>query len=168
MTRNTISLDDHMIDATGDAGGDGDGRIQLPHLPARLLLAALLVSLLMVPVGLMLAALGVWVLEFSGGAADDTSIVVAIAGYLVADFWGGGLVAALTKARAFPIALAWGIARIVGLVAIALVSTKMAPFIPVQLALAVPVAWAGARTSRKQAALRRHMMAEAAARDRAG
>ncbi|MCZ4496006.1 MAG: hypothetical protein JWM25_589, partial [Thermoleophilia bacterium] len=141
----------------------GNG-FRVPRVPPRLLLAALLVSLVMLPVGLGLAALGVWVLELSGGAARDTSIVVAIAGFLVAEFWGGGLVAALTKARELPIAVAWGIARIVALVGMAFLSTKMAPFIPVQLVLAVPAAWAGARTSRKQAALRRQMLADSARR----
>lgn len=130
------------------------------QLPSRLLLAAAIVALLMVPVGIFLAALGVFVLEVSGGAARDTSLVVAVAGFLVADFWGGGIVTALTRARALQVAVAWGIARAVLLVCIALVAHRMAPLLPVQLVLAVPAAWAGARVARKQAALRRQIRAE--------
>lgn len=120
----------------------------------RLILAASLVALLMVPVGIFLAALGVKVLDISGGAARDTSIVVGIAGYLVSDFWGGGIVAALTRVKALQVALVWGSVRFVLLLAAALVAPSLAILIPIQLGLAVPAAWAGARTARKQAALR--------------
>jgi hypothetical protein len=128
-------------------------------LHPRLVLAAFLVALLMLPVGIALSAAGVGVLKLSGGAARDTSIVVAIAGFLVTDFWGGGIVAAMTKVTAIRVALAWAITRLVVLVVVALVANRMAPFIPVQLAFAVPAAWAGARASRKQAALRRQQQA---------
>ena len=133
---------------------------ELVRLHPRLLLAACIVSVLMVPVGVFLAALGVWVLEVSGGAARDTGIVVGIAGFAVADFWGGGLVAALTRARAVQVAVAWGIARLLVLVLIALVAPRLAAVLPIQLALAVPAAWAGARVARKQAALRRQIQLE--------
>jgi hypothetical protein len=133
---------------------------ELLRLHPRLLLAAGIVAVLMVPVGLVLAALGVWVLDVSGGAATDTSLVVGIAGYLVSDFWGGGIVASLTKARAPQVAVAWGLARLVVLVAFAVVASELAPTLPVQLALAVPAAWAGARVARKQAALRRQVELE--------
>jgi len=141
---------------------------RIPRLHPRLLLASLLVALVMLPVGFLIAALGVFVLKVSGGAASDTSLVVAVAGFLVADFWGGGIVAALTRARAPQVAVAWAICRIPLLLLIAVFATKMAPAIPVQFVLAVPAAFAGARVSRKQAALRRQIRAEqerAATRD---
>jgi hypothetical protein len=130
------------------------------RLHPRLLLAAMIVAVLMVPVGIFLAALGVWVLDISGGAARDTSIVVGLAGYLVSDFWGGGIVASLTRVRAPQVAVAWGLARLVVLALFALVAPSLLPVLPVQLALAIPAAWAGARVARKQAALRRQIRAE--------
>lgn len=133
---------------------------ELLRLHPRLLMAAGLVTVLMFPVGLFLAALAIAVLEVSGGAARDTSIVVAMAGYVVADFWGGGIVAALTRARAPQVAAAWGLSRLVVLVLLGLVAPKLAVVLPVQLLLAVPAAWAGARVARKQAALRRQVRAE--------
>ena len=135
---------------------------ELLRLHPRLLLAAALVAVLMFPVGLFLAAVGVFVLELSGGAARDTSIVVAVAGYVVADFWGGGIVAALTRARAPQVAAAWGVARLGVLVLVALAAPKLLALVPIQLLLAVPAAWAGARVARKQAALRRQIRAEQA------
>jgi hypothetical protein len=134
----------------------------LLRLHPRLLLAAMIVAILMVPVGLFLAALGVWVLDVSGGAARDTAIVVGIAGYVVSDFWGGGIVAALTRVRARQVAVAWALARLVVLVLVALAAPALAPMVPVQLALAVPASWAGARVARKQAALRRQIELERA------
>lgn len=132
----------------------------LLRLHPRLLLAAMIVATLLVPVGIFVAALGIWVLDFSGGAARDTSVVVGIAGYLVSDFWGGGIVASLTKVRAPQVAIAWGIARLVVLLVIALVAPSLLAVLPVQLVLAIPAAWAGARVARKQAALRRQIRAE--------
>lgn len=136
---------------------------ELLRLHPRLLGAAALVAVLMFPVGLVLAAIGIAVLELSGGAARDTSIVVAIAAYVVADFWGGGAVAALTRARAPQVAVAWGVARFGVLVLVVLAAPRLAAVLPVQLLLAVPAAWAGARVARKQAALRRQIRAEQAA-----
>ena len=137
----------------------------------RLLLAAAIVSVLMVPVGLFLAAVGVKVLDLSGGAARDTSIVVGIAGVLVSDFWGGGIVASVTRARAPQVAVAGGIVRLVALVALlafGVVDSGLVPLVPLQLALAVAAAWAGARVARKQAALRRQIERErGAAEERA-
>lgn len=130
---------------------------QLLRIHPRLLLAALLVSVLMLPAGLFLAALGVWVLEVAGGAARDTGVVVGIAGFLVSDFWGGGLTTALTRARAVQVAVAWGMARLLVLLLVALVVPKLLPVLPIQLALAIPAAWAGSRVARKQAALRRQV-----------
>lgn len=138
----------------------------LLQLHPRLLLAAGIVAVLMVPVGMFLAALGVWVLDISGGAARDTSIVVGIAGYVVSDFWGGGIVATLTRARAPQVAVAWGLVRLVILVLVVVAAPSLAPMVPVQLLLAVPAAWAGARVARKQASLRRQIEAERG--DRAG
>lgn len=132
----------------------------LLRLHPRLLLGACIAAVVMFPVGLFLAAVGVAVLELSGGAARDTSIVVAIAGYVVADFWGGGIVAAITKARAPQVAAAWGAGRLLVLVLVALLAPGVAALLPVQLVLAVPAAWAGARVARKQAALRRQIRAE--------
>src|SRR5690606_5764425 len=106
--------------------------VERPH--PRAVLAALLVAIVMVPVGLFLAALGVWVLELSGGAARDTSIVVAVAAFAISDFWGGAIVATLTRARAPQVAVCWAIARLTVLVLIALVATRMLPLVPVQLA----------------------------------
>lgn len=133
---------------------------ELFRLHPKLLLAAGLVAMLMLPVGFFLAALGVWVLDVSGGAANDTSIVVSMAGVLVTEFWGGGMVAALTKARAPHVAVAWGIVRLVLLLLVALVVPRLLPVVPVQLALAIPAAYAGARVARKQAALRRQIERE--------
>lgn len=148
------SLDD-------DSGerGPSDLRAAL-RLHPRLLLASALVALVMVPVGIFVAALGVWILEVSGGAARDTSIVVAIAGYLVSDFWGGGLVSTLTRARAPQVAVAWALARLLGLAVFVAVAPSLAPLAPVQLLLAVPAAYAGARVARKQASLRRQIVEE--------
>lgn len=133
---------------------------ELVRLHPRLLLASGLVALVMLPVGAFLAALGVWVLDVSGGAAKDTSIVVGIAGVLVTEFWGGGLVATLTKVRAAQVAGAWGIVRLVALVLVALVAPGLWPVVPIQLALAIPAAYAGARIARKQASLRRQIQLE--------
>ncbi len=135
----------------------------LLRIHPRLLLAAALVSIVMVPVGLFLAALGVKVLDISGGAARDTSIVVGIAGYLVSDFWGGGIVVALTRVRANQVPVAWGIARAGVLVLFVLAAPSLLAFAPIQLLLAIPASWAGARVARKQAALRRHIERERAA-----
>jgi len=146
----------HDDETLAPAAGRFDLR-ELLRLHPRLVLAALLVSVVMVPVGVFLAALGVWVLEVSGGAAKDTGVVVGIAGFVVADFWGGGLVAALTRARAPQVAMAWGIARLLVLLLAALVVTRLFAVLPIQLALSVPAAWAGARVARKQAALKRQI-----------
>jgi hypothetical protein len=137
---------------------------ELLQLHPRLLLAAMIIAVLMLPVGLILAAIGIGVLKVSGGAAHDTSIVVGIAGFVVADFWGGGAVAAITRARAPQVGVAWGLARLVVLGLLALAASGMAKFLPVQLVLAVPAAWAGARAARKQASLRRQIRAERDAR----
>jgi hypothetical protein len=133
---------------------------ELLHLHPRLLLAAAIIAVVMFPVGLFLAALAIGVLELSGGAARDTSIVVAVAGYVVADFWGGGAVAAITRARAPQVAAAWGVARLVILVLVAIAAPKLVAVVPIQLLLAIPAAYAGARVARKQAALRRQIRAE--------
>jgi hypothetical protein len=155
-------LDPHAHDQLDD---DADLRPaidvrELLHLHPRLLLAAGIVAIVMFPVGLFLAALAIGVLKVSGGAATDTSVVVAIAGYVVADFWGGGAVAALTRARAPQVAAAWALARLVILVLVVLVAPKLLPVAPIQLLLAIPAAYAGARVARKQAALRRQIRAE--------
>lgn len=148
-----------LHDDTLDEAAPLDMR-ELFRLHPRLLLAAGLVALFMLPVGGFLAALGVWVLDVSGGAAKDTSIVVGMAGVLVTEFWGGGLVATLTKVRAAQVAVAWGIARLVLLVLVALVAPGLWPVVPIQFALAIPAAYAGARVARKQAALRRQIELE--------
>ena len=145
-----------------DAHHDRFDLRELLRLHPRLILAACIVAVLMVPVGMFVAALGVWVLDFSGGAARDTSVVVGMAGVLVSDFWGGGLVTALTKVRAAQVAVAWGIARLLVLLLLALVVSNLLPILPIQLALAIPAAYVGARVARKQAALRRQIELERA------
>jgi hypothetical protein len=137
---------------------------ELLRLQPRLMLAAAIVAVGMFPVGLFLAALAIGVLQLSGGAARDTSVVVAVAGYAVADFWGGGVVAALTRARAPKVATAWAIARAGVLLLVVLVAPKLLAVAPIQLLLAIPFAWAGARVARKLAALRRQTRAERVAR----
>ena len=132
----------------------------LLRLHPRLLLAAVLVAVVMVPVGLFLAALGVKVLDVSGGAASDTSIVVGIAGYLVSDFWGGGIVVALTGVRARQVPVAWAIARALVITLTVLAAPSLLAYAPIQLLLAIPASWAGARVARKQQALRRHIERE--------
>jgi hypothetical protein len=134
----------------------------LLRLHPRLLLAAAMVAVVMFPVGLFLAALAIGVLKVSGGAAHDTSIVVAMTGYVVADFWGGGIVTHLTRARAPQVAAAWGVARAGVLVLVALAAPGLLAVVPIQLLLAIPAAWAGARVARKQAALKRQIRVEQA------
>lgn len=139
--------------------------VERPH--PRVVLASFLVGILMLIVGLFLAALGVKVLDLSGGAAKDTSLVVAVAAFAVADFWGGGLVTALTRAKISQVTLGWAIARGVILVLIAIVVQRMLPLVPLQLALAVVAAWAGSRMSHKQLSMRREIAAERQAADAA-
>ena len=150
------TLEDQLLDDDPGESAPLDLR-ELFRLHPRLLLAAGLVALFMLPVGGFLAALGVKVLDVSGGAATDTSIVVGMAGVLVTEFWGGGLVATLTKVRAAQVAVAWGVVRLVLLLLVALVAPGLWPVVPIQLALAIPAAYAGARVARKQAALRRQI-----------
>lgn len=139
---------------------------RLPELPRRLVLAAFIVALVMVPIGLFLSVIGIALLNAFGGAANDTSMVVVITAYVVTDFWGGGFLQALTKARSSQVTFAWGIARGVLLVLIALAVTRYALLLPVQFLLALPAAWAGARASRKQAQLRAQVRLQRAAHDR--
>lgn len=146
-----------------DDHGERRWVIERPH--PRAVLAALLVAVAMLVIGLFLAALGVKVLDLSGGAARDTSIVVAIAAFVVSDFWGGGLVTMLTRTRPAQVALVWGIARTVILLLVALVATRMLVFVPLQLALAIPAAWAGSRVAHKQLQLRRAIAADRARDD---
>lgn len=150
------TLEEHLLDDDQGESAPLDLR-ELFRLHPRLLLAAGLVALFMLPVGGFLAALGVKVLDLSGGAATDTSIVVGMAGVLVTEFWGGGLVATLTKVRAVQVAVAWGVVRLALLLLLALVVPALWPVVPIQLVLAVPAAYAGARVARKQAALRRQI-----------
>ena len=49
----------------------------------------------------------------------------------------------------------WTLVKIV-----ALVVPRLMPVVPIQLALAIPAAWAGARVARKQASLRRQIAHE--------
>ncbi len=153
-------LDDEQLEPSLDLRALARVRVH-----PRLLLAAMLVSVGMTPLGIVLAALGVKVLDWSGGAAHDTSVVVGIAGYLVTDFWGGGLVTTLTRARPPQVAVAWAIARTAILLVALLITNAAFGVLVAQLALAIPAAWAGARTARKQAALRRHVEAERRARE---
>lgn len=136
---------------------------ELLRMHPRLLLAAFLVGLLMVPAGVFLAALGVWVLQMAGGAARDTGLVIAIAGFAVSDFWGGGITTALTRVRAPQVAVAWLVARLPVFAVIALLAGSHAPLVLVQVLLSLPAAWAGARVARKQAALRAQIRRESAA-----
>lgn len=123
-----------------------------PH--PRLVLASALVTILMLPVGFVLSAIGIWGLEISGGAANDTSLVVLVTAFAVSDFWGGGIVATITKVRAREAATTWLMTRGALLLLLALVLPKMLPLLPIQIGLAFFAAWAGARSARKQAHLR--------------
>lgn len=146
--------------------GQRSWTIERPH--PRAVLAALLIAFGMLIVGLFLAAVGVKVLDLSGGAARDTSLVVAVAAFVVTDFWGGGLVTMLTRARTAQVTLVWTIARGVILLLVALVATRMLPLVPLQLALAIPAAWAGSRVAHKQLQLRRAIAADRVATAREG
>jgi hypothetical protein len=160
-----MNMDD-LSGASADTKDEGDEtRPQLRTIVhPKVVLASLLMSLVMLPVGFLLAAVGVAVLEWSGGAAADTSLVISVAGFAVADFWGGGIVAALTKARAIQVGAAWVVARSVLLVTLMLLANGDAALVvPLQIAIAFPAAWAGARVIRKQASLRREIEAARAA-----
>ena len=156
----------HQYDEDDLLDGEPEPRLDLRELfrlHPRLLLAALLVGVVMLPLGALLARLGVWVLDISGGAASDTSVVVGMAGVAVTDFWGGGLVTTLTRVRAAQVAVAWGIIRLALLVVLftSIVDDPIA-VLPIQLVVAVFAADAGARVARKQAALRRQIERERA------
>ncbi len=156
----------HQYDEDDLLDGEPEPRLDLRELfrlHPRLLLAALLVGVVMLPLGALLARLGVWVLDISGGAASDTSVVVGMAGVAVTDFWGGGLVTTLTRVRAAQVAVAWGIIRLALLVVLftSIVDDPIA-VLPIQLVVAVFAAYAGARVARKQAALRRQIERERA------
>lgn len=125
----------------------------LTPMPRQLLKYAAVGTLVMLVVGMFVAALGIGALKLFGGAAQDTSMVVLTAAYAIADFWGGGLVYLYTRARPFDVARAWALTRAVtlaGLVAIAGMKPEVAA---VQLVLAVPAAWFGALLVRKHEAL---------------
>lgn len=121
----------------------------------RLLIRAVPCVLAMSLVGLFLSVLGIFVLKVSGGAAHDTSLVVMVAAFAVSDFWGGGVLAALGRAGARETAIAWGVVRAVALLLAALAFPRLAVLVPVQLIIAVPAAFLGARVGARQAALRR-------------
>jgi hypothetical protein len=108
----------------------------------------------MVPVSVVLAAIGIFVLDLAGGAATDTSLVVTITAVLVTDFWAGGIIRALTRIPARDIAVVWGIARAIILVLAALLIHRLAIIAPLQLVLAVPVAYVGAIAAARQAQLK--------------
>jgi hypothetical protein len=135
--------------------------IQRTDLPRRRdFVAALLVALVMLVVGLFLAGIGVKVLDLSGGAARDTSLVVAVAAFAISDFWGGGLLTTLTRAQTLQVVIAWSVVRAVLLLLIGLVAHRLLLVAPVQLALAVPAAWAGSRIAHKQLQMRRAIAAD--------
>ena len=127
---------------------------QLFHLNPRILIAALLCSVVMIPVGLVLSVLGVFVLKLAGGADTDTGLVVFVAAIAVSDFWGGGATWALTKAARRDVTISWGIARIPALVVSALISTRLAIVAPIELLLALPAAWLGVSMAHTQSRLR--------------
>jgi hypothetical protein len=121
----------------------------------RVIACAALVAVAMVPVSVVLAALGIFVLELAGGAATDTSLVVTITAVLVTDFWAGGIIRALTRIPARDIAIIWGIARAIVLILAALLIHRLALVAPLQLLLAVPVAYVGAIAAARQSQLKK-------------
>jgi hypothetical protein len=117
--------------------------------------AAIWLSFVFAAAGLLLVALAVLGLEWSGGAARDTSIVVAIAALAVTDFWAGGAMRAVTGLPLKPNLVCWMTARSAWLILIAIIFPAFALVIPVQIALAAAAFVAGTRfadTMRKSTA----------------
>jgi hypothetical protein len=129
-------------------------RREVLGMPLRVPAVALLAAAAMLPVGLFLSGAGVLVLQVSGGAATDTSLVVMVAAFCVTDFWGGSLLHALTKRSSREVAVVWLCARAVVLLVVVLAAHGFAVAAPVAFVLAAPAAWLGAQVGAKQAALR--------------
>ena len=123
-------------------------------LRRRLLACAALVSAAMLFVGVLLAAVGILLLEMSGGAARDTSLVILVVAYAITDFWGASVVAVLTRGRIQDVTAAWTIVRTVTLVGFAVIAPQMYAIAAVMIVLAPAAAWAGARIGRAQAIMR--------------
>ncbi len=127
---------------------------EVRFLHPKLLMASAICAMVMIPTGMILTSLGVFVLKVSGGAATDTSLVILTAGFAVSDFWGGGIVKHLTRAADRDVAIAWLIARSVILVLFALVFSNLLILVPIQLVVALGAAYAGARVAAAQRMLR--------------
>lgn len=120
----------------------------------RTLVKAFFIGVLMLIVGSFFAALAVKLLDLSGGAAHDTSLVVAIAAFAISDFWGAGILTMLTKLGSQQIVISWLLIRLLLLLFIGLIAKDMLIFLPVQILLAGVAAWVGARVGQKQVELR--------------
>lgn len=143
-----------MTPIMDDATSTLTPRTRSISLHPKVLLAAVLAAVAMVPVAVFLAAVGVLILQVAGGAATDTSTVVMVVAIAVTDFWGGGIVSALTRARRADVAVSWALARIPILIIAALISTRFAVLAPLLLVIAGGAAWIGARMAMVQARIR--------------
>lgn len=123
-------------------------------LHPRMLIAAALVAVCMIPVGVLLSGLGVVVLKLAGGADTDTGLVTFVAAFAVTDFWGGGIAWSLTKAPRRDVTIAYTIMRLVILIVGAIISTRLAIVAPIQLIIAAPAVWFGVGMAQTQARLR--------------
>lgn len=119
---------------------------------------ALATAVALLPVGVVIWAVGLLVLHVAGGAAHDTSMVLFVVAMLVTDFWGGGIMHVASKLPAQRVVPPWVIARSVVLVILAVLIHALVWIVPIMIVLAIPAAYAGARTSTAQArmAQRRH------------
>lgn len=99
----------------------------------------------MAMVGLFLTGMGWLALKAAGGAADDTRIVVMLAAFGVTDFWGGALVAVAARRTVRDATVAWTAGRAILLLA-ALLLLGMRPWVVLlQVIIAAPAAFIGAR-----------------------
>ncbi len=105
----------------------------------------------MMLVGLFLAAIGVAVLQVSGGAARDTSIVVSIAAFAVTDLWGAGATWSLTRRQREHVVGAWISARLAWCLLVGALFSGVWLLVVGQLVVAGPAAWAGVRLAMTQA-----------------
>lgn len=113
-----------------------------------------LISLALAFVGAFLATLGVFLLDLSGGAARDTSMVIVVAAFAVSDFWGGSLVAVRGDTSVQQVAIGYTVAR-AGLLVIATIAfPSLLPLTFAQLLLVAPTAGCGAAVGLRQLQLR--------------
>lgn len=108
-------------------------------------IAAIWLSLIFAAASLFLVAIAVLGLEWSGGAAKDTSLVVAIAALAVTDFWAGGAMRAVTGLSLRPNLLCWMIARSLWFALTAMVFPAFILVVPIQIAIAALAFVAGTK-----------------------